>query len=170
MKHERAISKSGLRHAATVQPTVLRSVGILLAVALSGCTSLPTDLAANDTPNIERVYSSRARISSVLVDDRNGSLLVWGTLEKRIPGRGSIPGHLHVTALGYDGSVLEEETTGYYRRNNKSSKSRFSLEFSVAPKDVHTLRIRHHVGEDVGYQMVTESSLPDRKAPQILPT
>ena len=155
MKRARETSKYRLRGVAALQSIILWSAGMLLAVALTGCTSFPTDSVVNDTVNIEREHSNKARIRSVFVGDRNGSLLVRGDLEKRIFGRGPIPGHLHITVLGYDGSILGEETTRYNRRNNKSSKSRFSLRFSVSPKDVRTVRVRHHVGEDVALQMDT---------------
>lgn len=148
MKHVKQSRTRQPPQASAAQAVTTLSASLLLALALTGCASLPTDLVAADTVNVERLDSPKARIGSVFVGDKDGLLLVRGRLEKRHFGRSPIPGHLHIEVLGKDGLMLGQEITRYYRRSGKSSTSRFSREFSVHPEDVRTVRIVHHVRED----------------------
>jgi hypothetical protein len=148
MKPEKPARKNQLHRTAAARTKLLCFAGTLLALALTGCANLPTNLVAAGTVNVERLDSSNARIRSVFGGDKDGLLLVRGHLEKRYFGRGRIPGHLHIEVLGEGGSMLGEQVTRYYRQSGRSSISRFSRKFSVHPGEVRTVRVIHHRRDD----------------------
>lgn len=135
-------------YALSTQAAVIGSSGLLLALWLTGCASLPPNLVATDAVNIERVDSSRARIGSLYAGEINGQLIIRGRLKKRHAGRSPIPGHVRIEVLAKDGAVLEEGVVGYYRHSAKSGVSYFSQDFGVRPEDVRTVRVIHHVREE----------------------
>jgi len=122
----------------------------MLALWLTSCASLPPDLVAANTVNIERLDSPKARIGSLYVHDDNGRLQIRGRLKKRHVGRSPIPGHLHIEVFAKDGAVLAEGVVRYYQRSAKSGVSYFSWKSGVRPEDVRTVRVIHHVREENG--------------------
>jgi len=135
--------KQHRRHALSPQAAFIQSAGLLLALLLTSCASLPPNLAVTNAVNIERVDSSRARIGSLYASDSNGQLKIRGRLKKRHAGRSPTPGHLYIEVLAKDGAVLEEGVVRYYRHNAKSSFSYFSQKFNVRPEIVRTVRVIH---------------------------
>jgi len=148
MKHAKRNLKRRPPQAPAARAVTTLSARLLLALALTGCANLPTDLVATGTLNVERLSSSNARIGSVFVGDEDGLLLVRGRLEKRYFGRGRIPGHLHIEALGQDGAMLGQVTAGYRRLSPKTGLSEFSRVLDINPEQVRTVRLIHHYRDD----------------------
>jgi hypothetical protein len=123
-------------------------VAAVLTVVATGCASFRLDPLVTDAVEVERVDSSKARITTVQVRDRDGWLKVNGRIQKRHRGRGLLPGHLHIEALGEDGATLVQATTGYRRINRKSQTSTFTEVLDVRPARVATVRVIHHRRND----------------------
>ena len=117
---------------------------LALALSLSACASLPPDLAAQGSVDVERQGSRNAEIATVRVHLAKGGLHVDGYLRKRFIARGQIPGHLHIQALSSNGTVLVDEISGYHRPRAKSRRSNFSQLLELNPGDVRTIRVVHH--------------------------
>lgn len=113
-------------------------------LVLSGCATVSNDDAALAAPGIISIDSHNAQLSTVhaeVVDAEH--LAVSGVLRKRFHARGRIPGHLLITALGADGSVLEERTAAYHRRSSNSGKAYFRQTLRVPVATVRHVRVEH---------------------------
>ncbi len=121
--------------------------GTLLALAtlgVVGCSSLPTNLAADGTIRVERQNSPPANIGLVRVGAVTEGLRISGTLDKTFMRRGRIPGHLHVETLTADGSVLSHDVAQYHRHRAKSGRAHFSKALTVQSEVVRSVRVVHH--------------------------
>ena len=144
MKHDHQALKREPPQVPAVQATTTLIAILMLSFFLTGCPSLPTDLVAAGSVDVERVSSPKARIKGVFVGDKDGVLLVRGRLEKRHAGRSPIPGHLHIEALGPDGTMLGQVTCKYRRLSPKTGTSEFSQILEIHPGQVRTVRVIHH--------------------------
>lgn len=123
-------------------------IAVALVAVATGCASFRLDPLITDAVEVERMDSRKARIRTVQVRDHDGRLQVSGRLKKRHKGRSPIPGHLHIEALGQDGAILGQVTTGYRRLSPKTGTSEFSQVLDVRPEQVRTVRVIHHHRDD----------------------
>lgn len=135
-------------HCTTFLDAYRRSLVLPLALAalaaLSGCASLPPDLAAGGNVALERIDSHSAHVGSVSVRAADTAMTVSGMVTRRHGQRGPIPGHLHIEAIG-DGDVsLAKTTSSYHRRSVKARKARFSDTLAANPRDIRKIRVTHH--------------------------
>lgn len=121
---------------------------LFAAVALSGCAARQLDPALPDSVGVERIDSSRARITSVFLRDHAGRLSVSGRMQKTFRGHSPIPGHLHLEAIGADGVVLGEAVSAYRTLNPKMGTAEFSRQLPVPSDPVHRVRVSHHPSAD----------------------
>ena len=119
-------------------------ITLTLATLLSGCASMPDNLAANGTMKVERVDSRDAHIEIVQVRAVTFGLKISGRLRKRYHGRGVIPGHLHIKIIDRNGEILAQTTSGYQRRSVKTRRSSFSTTISMQQGEVSTIEVIHH--------------------------
>ena len=117
---------------------------LILATLLSGCTSLPENLAANESMEMEFIDSKNARVESVQVRAIESGLKINGTLRKKYHGRGIIPGHLHIKVIGHNGEILSQTTSRYHRCNVKERRSSFSVILPVQKGEAARIEIIHH--------------------------
>ena len=117
---------------------------LALALLLSGCASLPENLATNGSIKVERVDSRDAKIESVQIRAVDAGLKINGTLRKKYHGRGAIPGHLHIKAIDRNGEILAQTTSRYQRRNVKERRSSFSVTIPVQLDEVTRMEVIHH--------------------------
>lgn len=122
-----------------------------LALAMSGCAGLQSEPRLTDSIRINRIDSPKARIESVLVNDRAGQTEVNGNLRSPLQTRHRIrhqkrfarsaPGHLHIKAIAPDGGVLGEVTT-------RSVATKFTEILAVKPDQIKTIHVIHHQSDD----------------------
>jgi hypothetical protein len=122
-------------------------IAVALVAVAPGCASFRLDPLITDAVEIERMDSRKARIRMVQVRDHDGRLKVSGRLKKRHKGRSPISGHLHIEALGQDGTLLGQVTTGYHRLSPKTGTSEFSQILDIRSEQVRTVRVIHHYGD-----------------------
>ena len=139
-KHGSAEGASSSRVRAGLQGTLLA----LATLGAVGCSSLPTNLAADGTIKVERQDSPQAHIGLVRVGAVTEGLWISGTLDKTLMRRGWIPGHLHVETLTADGSVLSRDVARYHRHRAKSGRAHFSITLTVQPETVRSMKVVHH--------------------------
>jgi hypothetical protein len=135
-------------------------IAVALVAVATGCASFRLDPLITDTVEVERMDSRKAQIRTVQVRDHDGRLKVSGRLKKRYKGRSPISGHLHIEALGQDGTLLGQVTTGYRQLSPKMGTSEFSQVLGVRPEQVRTVRLVHHYGDD-DEDATNASSQPD---------
>lgn len=127
--------------------TVLRSIAVPVALAgivvLSGCAA-NTSLVKEEDVTIERVDSRSARISRTYLQTSDATMVLRGELQRRFPGRGPIPGHLHIELIAPDGVAFKEATIGYKRMSVKSRIAKFHIEIPGMPSDLRSVRVIHH--------------------------
>jgi len=111
-------------------------------ISLTGC-SMNTWLAKEDV-TVERINSSSAKITRAYLHSTETTLVLRGELTRRLPARGSIPGHLHVELIGPDGTAFKEATPGYMRKNRKSRFAKFYLPIPGDLTKISRVRITHH--------------------------
>ncbi len=121
--------------------------GTLVALAtlgVVGCSSLPTNLAADGAIRVELQDSRHARIGPVQVGAVTEGLRISGSLRRTYMRRGRIPGHLHVETLTTDGLVLSHDVARYHNHRAKSGRAHFSTTLTVQPETVRSVRVVHH--------------------------
>ncbi|MGB5831481.1 MAG: hypothetical protein WBG92_05755, partial [Thiohalocapsa sp.] len=148
MNNEQQILNRG-----ALQPTlgqIARSacIAVALFAVATGCASYRLDRLITDDVEVERMDSRKALIRTVQLRDHDGRLKVSGRLKKRHRGRSRISGHLHIEALGQDGNMLRQVTTGYRRLNSKTGTSEFSRVLDIRAEQVRTVRVIHHHRDD----------------------
>lgn len=131
-------------------------------VALTGCSTY-TSLVQEEGVTIERVNSDRANITRAYLQTSGATMLLRGELKRRFPGRGPIPGHLHIELIGPDGAVFKEANIGYKRNSVKSSIAKFYLAIPGDFSDIKSVRIIHH---DLRSHMVDVATSPWRDVNQ----
>ena len=117
---------------------------LTLATLLSGCASMPDNLAANGTLEVEPVDSRDAHIETVRVRAVASGLAISGNLRKKYHGRGAIPGHLHIKVIDHNGELLTQTTSGYQRRSVKQRRSSFSATIPVQQDEAARIEVIHH--------------------------
>lgn len=118
---------------------------LLVAASVSGCATRGQDLVRDRTVTVESISSPRATVRRVTVEQRGPDMEIRGELSRRWPGRGSIPGHVDMSLIGPDGTVLWEASLGYWRWSIKSRTAVFHVKPRLEqPPPGSTLRVRHH--------------------------
>ena len=148
MNNEQQTRNRGILQPAPATPARLGGIALVLALVITGCTSIRLDPVITDTVAVELMDSPGARVATVQVRDHDGRLKVSGRLKKRHAGRSPIPGHLHIEALAQDGTLLGQVTTRYRRLSAKTGTSEFSQVLAVGPEKVRTVRVIHHQRDD----------------------
>lgn len=133
-------------------------VGAALVAMLAGCATAQ-GLAQQQGVKLESVDSGSVRITRTYLDATEEETILRGELERRIPARGSIPGHLHVELIAPDGKVMKEADIGYVRKSFKSRLAKFSLPIPEPLVTGSTIRVTHH---DARSHMPDSSALPWR--------
>lgn len=127
-----------------INPNRFQNSLLLAAITLltvNACTS--NSVKSEHEIKIERIDSSIAKIRHVYLTGESDQMTIRGTLERRFSGRGSIPGHLHITLLNPQGEVLKEADISYMRKHLKSSMSRFSTKLPAKLMPGSTIKITH---------------------------
>lgn len=96
---------------------------------------------------IERINSDGARISHVYLTRTGDQFLLRGKVKRRFPGRGPIPGHLHVTLRDPQGKVFTEADIDYARRRVNASIATFNIELPVGLTPGSAVQITHFTSE-----------------------
>ena len=117
---------------------------VVLAFGVSGCSSLPPDLAGKGGIDVVRLDSAWSHLGSPRAAMVDEGLRITGRLSKRGLRRGRIAGHLHVEALSETGDVLAESYVRYHLRKAKSLYSHYSVILPVASGEVSTIRVLQH--------------------------
>lgn len=121
---------------------------------LVGCATAQ-GLAQQQGVKLESVDSSSVRITRIYLQIGEEGTVLHGELERRIPRRGFIPGHLRVELIDTDGKVTKEADIGYTHQGVKSRLAKFSLSIPEPLVAGSTLRVTHHD---------SESHMPDSSA------
>ncbi len=119
-------------------------ISLTLTTLLSGCVSLPENLATNGSIEVERGDSRDAKIETVQIRAVESGLKINGTLRKKYHGRGAIPGHLHIKVIDHDGEELTQITSRYQRRNVKERRSYFSVSVPIQQNEAARIEVIHH--------------------------
>ncbi len=114
---------------------------LLLATGTGCAADLP--LQANDSMRIERVASSRFEVALVQVRPYDGFITVHGTVKRKIPRRGAIPGSVDISLIGSDGTILAATDTHPMRRNRQAQSAHFNARLMIDPPPGSHLRIAH---------------------------
>jgi len=120
--------------------------GLFIAIiALFGATACSTTslVKENQDITIERIDSKGASISHAYLAGTGDQLSLRGEVKRRFTGRGPIPGHLHITLIDPQGTVIKEADIGYMRRNIKSSIANFNTKLPVDLAPGSTVQITH---------------------------
>lgn len=121
--------------------------GILLVLAMlgiAGCSSLPTNLAADGSVRVERHDSHYVHLGPIHVGATAEGLRVSGELRKTFVRHGRISGHLHIELRAADGTILGVSVVRHRKPFAKSNRARFAHTFAVQPDDVRTVTVVHH--------------------------
>jgi len=116
-------------------------LAVITLLSVNACTS--NSVKSEHDIKIERVDSSKANIRHAYLFESDGQMTLRGTLERRLSGRGPVPGHLHITLLNPQGKVLKEADISYMRKHRKSSISRFSTKLPMKLIPGSTIKITH---------------------------
>lgn len=116
----------------------------LTLLAVTGCSSLPPNLASDGKIRIDRIDSKYAIIEQTHVAAVADGVRVAGSLRNTFQQHGRIPGHLHIELLAADGSMLGSSVAHYHRRFAKSVRAYFSQTVAVQPDAVRSIRLVHH--------------------------
>lgn len=100
-------------------------------------------LAGAEGVEVERVSSKRAKVRFVHTEVRDGELRVRGSVSRRIPMRGAIPGHVRITLRDPTGRVLNETDASLMRPSRQSQSARFYARFPAAAPPGSVLTIAH---------------------------
>ena len=125
--------------------TIFIIVGAALVAILAGCATTQ-GLAQQQGVKLESVDSSSSvRITRTYLDaTEEATIILRRELERRIPSRSSIPGHLHVELIAPDGKVMKEANIDYVRNSFKSRLANFSLPIPEPLVTGSTIRVTHH--------------------------
>lgn len=132
---------------------------LLAALVLSAGCATVQGLAQQQGVKLESVDSSSVRITRTYLQSGKEGTVLRGELERRIPMRGFIPGHLHVELIGPDGKVMKEADIGYTHQGGKSRLEKFSLPIPEPLVTGSTIRVTHH---DAKSHMPDSSASPWR--------
>jgi len=122
--------------------------GQIIAALLSGCASIPDNLATNGTLEADRIDSRNAYIRHVYVRPVDSELKIRGSIRKKFHGRSPIPGHLHIEVFGHNDEVLIRTTSRYLLANGKSRPFHFSETVPVQSSKATKVRLVLHAGYD----------------------
>ncbi len=119
----------------------------LPAVALLFMSSPAPAANPSASINVERSSSSRFTVGFVQIDPdaATDTLTVRGTVRPRIPGRGAIPGQVHITVLDSDGRALAETDASLMRRNRQAQAAHFHAQFAIDPPPGSRVRVEHQL-------------------------
>jgi len=107
-------------------------VAIVSMFLISGCATNKL-LEKDSAIVIEEIDSKVATISNAKLYFSKNQVLLRGEVKRRLPGRGAIPGHLHVAIISESGEIVKEADVRYIRGANKISDSKFNI---VLPDDL----------------------------------
>ncbi|WP_295407788.1 hypothetical protein [uncultured Thiocystis sp.] len=129
----------------TLKPRSLPGIAIAMAILLNAGTLCAADRAPSFDPplSVERIASDRFEIALVQARPDDGAISVRGTVTPRIPHRGAIPGHIHITLIGPDGTRLAETDASPMRHNRQAQSAYFNARLRIDPPAGSTLRIAH---------------------------
>ena len=112
----------------------------------TGCSTINLVKEQSDIA-IERVDSKSASISHAYLTRTDDQILLKGEIKRRLIGRGSLPGYLHVTLIDPQGQVIMEADIDYMRRNVKSSIATFRALLPVDLAPGSTVQLTHFTTE-----------------------
>lgn len=143
-----ATSINGLKrevNAVILKQRHLPGIAIAMAILLNAGTLCAADRAPSFDPplSVERIASDRFEVALVQARPDNGAVSVRGTVTPRIPRRGAIPGYVHMTLIGPDGTRLAEADASPMRRNRQAQSAYFNARLMIDPPAGSTLRIAH---------------------------
>ena len=141
------------------------AVGAALIAMLAGCATAQ-GLAQQQGVKLESVDSSSVRITRTYLQIGKEGTVLRGELERRIPMRGFIPGHLHVELIGTDGKMTKEADIGYTHQGSKSRLAKFSLPIPEPLVTGNIIRVTHH---DAKSHMSDSSASPWRDVDTVEP-
>ena len=115
-----------------------------MLISMLGFTSMQTVMAQTNSIKLERVASSYAHISHVVISPTDSALQVRGNVHKRWHKRGRIRGHVNIAVIAPDGTLLFEDSIRHIRRGTKQQGARFFVEIPVEVSAGSVVRIAHH--------------------------
>jgi hypothetical protein len=125
----------------------IAGIALMLFALAAGCAN-PERVPANSPESdaeVVSVDSAWARFTTVRLTRGEGRLEINGRIEKRLKGRSTIPGHVHIELLAEDGSVIAQGMTGYQRLGSRTRVFRFSRQFDLPPERIDKVRVVHQV-------------------------
>ncbi len=127
----------------------LRTISILLSVAsfafAIGCASR-INLVEDGMYSIYTQDIKDIKITTMEISVNDGKFMVTGKLKRAITSR-SYPGHVDVSIIGPDGSVLDQISVKNkmpFIGRSKRKNSSFRAEFSQIPPEGATVKISFH--------------------------
>ena len=123
----------------------------LLAITflIQGCTSTKTNLVKEGYLSTERLQTKRFRIWTIHAYRENDHMKVSGYVRRDYFYRGYAPGHVDITIVSPDDTVLKKVATVYTPRNIRSKGARtahFTARISEIPPKGSVVQAVHHQG------------------------
>ncbi|MCF6280835.1 MAG: hypothetical protein L3J28_01290 [Candidatus Polarisedimenticolaceae bacterium] len=126
-----------------IPKSIITAASVIFITLLTGCTS-SLNIVNVQHVRLENIGSSSVRITRSYLSSTADEMVLRGELTRRIPARGSIPGHLHIELIGPDNGLIKTAEIDYKRKNRRSRYSHFSLSIPEILVAGSTLRIIHH--------------------------
>ena len=123
----------------TSTPLALAGMAFLLAA----CASIGDRDNVHGLPDIETRAAQGIDVD-VNVNRGDGVWVVYGEVRKRPDHRGRVPGHVDLTLLDAEGSVLVETVKTYRHPSRRSHYSWFIVELADPGEKAVSLRVSHH--------------------------
>lgn len=122
----------------TFSSLILSAIIILLT---AGCSNKA--VKNENKINIQKVDSSIAAITIADLFKSDDKWVLKGMVNRRIPGRGPIYGHLQVSVISPHGELLNEYDIGYKKNHNKSTMASYKTELPIDLMPGSTIKISH---------------------------
>ena len=121
------------------------AVAALVLVVGIGVTACASQAAFESAPDmaVERVSSQRFEFDWVQAQRHPNEIQIKGDVSRRILQRGPIPGYVHVSVIGPDGTVLAETDAPLMRRNTQARSAHFYARLMVTPPAGSSLQVEH---------------------------
>ena len=131
----------------------MKKISFLLAMLLSNflisCTSTKTNLVKEGYLSTERLQTKRFRIWTIHVYRENDQMKISGYVKRDYFYRGYAPGHVDITIISPDNTILKRVATVYTPRNIRSKGARtahFTARIPEIPPKGSIVQAIHHEG------------------------
>ena len=116
---------------------------------MSGCATTNVDLVKTGVVTVTPLSSKNNRVQSANVYTSNGNLIVSGRVKNTPPFGASKLGHVDITIINPDGSILTRTTAPSrhrHRARNDNRPSPYSVKIPLVPPKGSKIQVRYHAG------------------------